>query len=129
MSHALLSHALPPLPYRLDALAPHMSKETLEYHYGKHHQAYVTKLNELIEGTEFEAMSLEDIIRRSSGEIFQRRAGMESHLFRDCIGQAEEVDGRAGAGDRQKWGSYGAFRTPLPRTQSATSVGWTWLVG
>ena len=64
MSQALLLHKLPPLPYRQDALAPHMSKETLEYHYGKHHQAYVTKLNELIEGTEFEALTLEEIIRK-----------------------------------------------------------------
>src|SRR3546814_11197849 len=57
----------PPLPYALDALAPHISKETLEFHYGKHHQAYVTNLNNLIPGTEFENASLEDIVKKSSG--------------------------------------------------------------
>ena len=61
-----MAFELPPLPYAKDALAPHMSAETLEFHHGKHHQAYVTNLNNLIKGTEFENMSLEDIIRKSS---------------------------------------------------------------
>ena len=62
-----MEHTLPALPYALDALAPHISKETLEFHHGKHHQAYVTNLNGLIKGTEFESMGLEDIVRKSSG--------------------------------------------------------------
>ena len=62
-----MQHQLPPLPYAIDALAPHVSKETLEFHYGKHHNAYVTNLNNLIKGTEFENSSLEDIIKKSSG--------------------------------------------------------------
>ena len=59
-----MEHSLPPLPYAIDALAPHISKETLEFHYGKHHQTYVTNLNNLIKGGEFENASLEDIIKR-----------------------------------------------------------------
>ena len=80
-AQALLLHKLPPLPYRLDALEPHMSKETLEYHYGKHHQAYVTKLNELIEGTEFEALPLEEIIRKSTDGVFNNAAQVWNHTF------------------------------------------------
>ena len=65
-----MEHKLPELPYSMDALEPIISKETLEYHYGKHHQAYVNNLNKLISGTEFEDMSLEDIIVKSSDGIF-----------------------------------------------------------
>ena len=132
MSHAQLSHALPPLPYRLDALAPHMSKETLEYHYGKHHQAYVTKLNELIEGTEFEAMSLEDIIRGSSGEIFNNAAQAWNHtFFWDCMrpgGGGEPAGGLARAIGK-KWGSYGAFKETFVKNAVGNfGSGWTWVV-
>ena len=77
-----MEHTLPPLPYAMDALAPHISKETLEYHYGKHHQTYVTNLNNLIKGTEFENMSLEEIIKKSSRRHLQQRSpGMEPHLL------------------------------------------------
>ena len=65
-----MEHTLPTLPYALDALAPHISKETLEFHYGKHHQTYVTNLNNLIKGTEFENATLEEIVKKSSGGIF-----------------------------------------------------------
>ena len=65
-----MAHTLPPLPYAMDALAPTISKETLEFHYGKHHQTYVTNLNNLIPGTEFEAASLEEIVKKSSGGVF-----------------------------------------------------------
>ncbi len=61
-----MEHQLPQLPFAMDALAPHMSRETLEYHYGKHHQAYVTNLNNLIKGTEYEALDLEGIVRRAA---------------------------------------------------------------
>lgn len=73
--------SLPELPYGLDALAPSISKETLEFHYGKHHQTYVTKLNELIAGTEFENASLEDIIKKSSGGVFNNAAQIWNHTF------------------------------------------------
>jgi len=69
-----MEHTLPPLPYAPNALEPHMSKETFDFHYGKHHQAYVTNLNNLIKGTEFESMSLEDIIKKSSGGVFNNPA-------------------------------------------------------
>jgi superoxide dismutase len=77
-----MEHTLPPLPYAKDALQPHISAETLEYHYGKHHQAYVTNLNNLIKGTEFENMSLEEIIKKSSGRHLQQLGpGLEPHLL------------------------------------------------
>lgn len=74
-------HTLFPLPYELDALAPHISKETLEFHYGKHHQTYVTNLNNLIPGTEFENLSLEEIVKKSSGGIFNNAAQIWNHTF------------------------------------------------
>ena len=76
-----MEHKLPPLPYAMDALQPHISKETLEFHYGKHHQAYVTNLNNLIKGTEFENASLEDITRKASGGIFNNAAQVWNHTF------------------------------------------------
>lgn len=76
-----MAHTLPPLPYALDALAPHISKETLEFHYGKHHQTYVTNLNNLIPGTEFENLSLEDIVKKSSGGLFNNAAQVWNHTF------------------------------------------------
>ncbi len=72
---------LPPLPYEKNALEPHISAETLEFHYGKHHQAYVTNLNNLIKGTEFENASLEDIIKKSSGGVFNNAAQVWNHTF------------------------------------------------
>ena len=65
-----MEHKLPELPYAKNALEPHISAETLEFHYGKHHQTYVDNLNKLIPGTEFAGLSLEDIVRRSSGPVF-----------------------------------------------------------
>ena len=75
-----MAHTLP-LPYELDALAPHISKETLEFHYGKHHQTYVTNLNNLIPGTEFENLSLEEIVKKSSGGIFNNAAQIWNHVL------------------------------------------------
>ncbi len=72
---------LPPLPWARDALAPHISAETIDFHYGKHHQAYVTNLNNQIAGTEFENMALEDIIRKSSGGMFNNAAQIWNHSF------------------------------------------------
>ena len=73
-----MQHQLPALPYAMDALAPHISKETLEYHYGKHHATYVNTLNNLIKGTEFENLALEEIIKRASGAIFDTCCGGRS---------------------------------------------------
>jgi Fe-Mn family superoxide dismutase len=76
-----MEHTLPALPYALDALAPHISKETLEYHYGKHHQTYVTNLNNLIKGTEFENSTLEEIVKNLPRRIQQCSANLESHFL------------------------------------------------
>lgn len=82
-----MSFELPALPYAKDALAPHISAETLEYHYGKHHQTYVTNLNNLIKGTAFEGKSLEEIVRTSEGGIFNNAAQVrEPHLLLELPG-------------------------------------------
>ena len=76
-----MTFELPPLPYAMDALEPYISKTTLEYHFGKHHQAYVTNLNKLIIGTEFEETGLEDIVKRATGGIFNNGAQVWNHTF------------------------------------------------
>jgi Fe-Mn family superoxide dismutase len=127
-----MAHTLPPLPYANDALAPHMSKETFEYHYGKHHQAYVTNLNNLIPGTEFEALSLEDIVKKSSGGIYNNAAQIWNHtFFWNCMKPqgGGEPTGALAAAINAKFGSYTAFKEAF--TKSAVGnfgSGWTWLV-
>ena len=127
-----MQHELPALPYAADALAPHMSAETFEYHYGKHHRAYVTNLNTLIKGTEFENATLEDIIRKSSGGIFNNAAQVWNHT---CFwhsmkpGGGGKPSGALAAAIDRKWGSYDAFKEAF--TKSAVGnfgSGWTWLV-
>ena len=76
-----MTFTLPQLPYAMDALSPHISKETLEYHYGKHHRAYVNNLNDLVAGTDLAKMSLEDVIMQSSGKIFNNAAQVWNHTF------------------------------------------------
>ena len=76
-----MSFELPALPYAKDALAPHISAETLEYHYGKHHQTYVTNLNNLIKGTDFEGKTLEEIVRSAEGGVFNNAAQVWNHTF------------------------------------------------
>jgi Fe-Mn family superoxide dismutase len=76
-----MEHTLPPLPFAKNALAPNMSEETLEFHYGKHHQTYVTNLNNLIKGTEFENLSLEEIVKKASGGVFNNAAQVWNHTF------------------------------------------------
>jgi len=127
-----MAHTLPPLPYAQDALAPHLSKETFEYHYGKHHQAYVTNLNNLIPGTEFEALSLEDIVKKSSGGIYNNAAQIWNHtFFWNCMkpqgGGAPK--GKLADAINAKFGSYDAFKEAF--TKSAVGnfgSGWTFLV-
>ena len=127
-----MQHELPPLPYAMDALAPHISKETFEFHYGKHHQAYVTNLNNLIKGTEFENASLEDIIKKSSGGIFNNSAQVWNHTFfwhSMKPGGGGQPTGKVGDAINKKWGSYDAFKEAF--TKSAVGnfgSGWTWLV-
>jgi len=127
-----MQHELPALPYAMDALQPHLSKETLEFHYGKHHQAYVTNLNNLIKGTEFENMKLEDIIKKSSGGVFNNSAQVWNHtFFWHCMkpGGGGQPTGKLAEGIAKKWGSYDAFKEAF--TKSAVGnfgSGWTWLV-
>jgi Fe-Mn family superoxide dismutase len=127
-----MQHQLPPLPYAIDALAPYVSKETLEFHYGKHHNAYVTNLNNLIKGTEFENSSLEDIIKKSTGGIFNNSAQVWNHTFFWSSmkpGGGGAPTGALAAAITKKWGSYDAFKEAF--TKSAVGnfgSGWTWLV-
>ncbi|KPK06745.1 MAG: superoxide dismutase [Betaproteobacteria bacterium SG8_39] len=127
-----MEHKLPPLPYAMDALAPHMSKETMEFHYGKHHQAYVTNLNNLIKGTEFENASLEDIVKKSSGGVFNNAAQVWNHsFFWNCLkpGGGGKPSGALAAAIDKKWGSFDGFKDAF--TKSAVGnfgSGWTWLV-
>jgi len=127
-----MEHALPALPYALDALQPHLSQETLEYHYGKHHNAYVVNLNNLQKGTEFEAKDLESIVKTSSGPIYNNAAQIWNHTFfwssmKPAGGG--EPSGALAAAISAKWGSFAAFKEAF--TKSAVGnfgSGWTWLV-
>jgi Fe-Mn family superoxide dismutase len=127
-----MEHTLPPLPYAMDALQPHISKETLEYHYGKHHQAYVTNLNNLIKGTELENLSLEDIIKKSSGGVFNNAAQVWNHTFYwNCLSpQGGGAPGGAVADAiNKKWGSFEAFKEVFSKSAVGNfGSGWTWLV-
>ncbi len=127
-----MQHQLPPLPYALDALQPHISKETLEYHYGKHHQAYVTNLNNLLKGSEFEKASLEEIIRKSSGGIFNNAAQVWNHTFYwNCLSPRAggEPKGPLAEAISRKFGSFGAFKETFSKSAVGNfGSGWTWLV-
>ena len=127
-----MEHTLPPLPYLKDALEPHMSKETLEYHYGKHHQAYVTNLNNLIKGTEFENLPLEDIIRKSTGGVFNNSAQVWNHtFFWSCMAPKGGGEPRGALADAisSKWGSFAAFKEAFSKSAVGNfGSGWTWLV-
>ncbi|MCL2644152.1 MAG: superoxide dismutase [Fe], partial [Betaproteobacteria bacterium] len=105
-----MTHTLPSLPYAQDALAPHLSAETLEFHYGKHHQAYVTNLNNLVKGTEFENLDLEAIVKKApAGGIFNNAAQVWNHTFfwnsLKPNGGGEPV-GELAAAIAKKWGSF-----------------------
>lgn len=127
-----MEHKLPQLPYALDALSPHISKETLEYHYGKHHQTYVTNLNNLIKDTEFEDISLEDIIKKSSGGIFNNAAQVWNHTFYwHCLSPqgGEQPTGTVLEAINKKWGSFEEFKKSFTQTCIGTfGSGWGWLV-
>ena len=128
-----MTHKLPELPYDLDALQPHISKETLEYHYGKHHNAYVTNINNLIPGTEFEDLSLEDIIKKApAGGIFNNAAQVWNHSFYwNCLSPngGGEPGGKLLEAINKSFGSFDEFKSQF--TKSAVTnfgSGWTWLV-
>lgn len=123
---------LPELPYALDALAPHISRETMEYHYTKHHQTYIDKLNSLTEGTEFENAPLDEVVKKSSGGVFNNGAQAWNHaFFWHCMSPdgGGEPDGALAKAVDEQFGSAGEMRKKF--TETATTVfgsGWTWLV-
>lgn len=127
-----MSFTLPALPYAMDALEPHISKETLEYHYGKHHSTYVANLNKLVADTEFATMSLEDVIKKSSGGIFNNAAQIWNHTFYwNCLSPngGGEPTGKLLEAIDKAFGSFAAFKEQF--TQAAISTfgsGWAWLV-
>ncbi|HLV27896.1 MAG TPA: superoxide dismutase [Fe] [Burkholderiaceae bacterium] len=127
-----MAFTLPPLPYEMNALEPHISKETLEYHYGKHHQTYVTNLNNLIAGTEFESASLEDIVRKSSGGVFNNAAQVWNHTFYwNCLSPngGGQPEGALAEAINAKWGSFDAFKEAFNKSAAGNfGSGWTWLV-
>ena len=123
---------LPPLPYARDALAPTISAETLDYHYGKHHQAYVTNLNKQIEGTEFEKMDLESIIKKASGGMFNNAAQVWNHTFYwNCMSPdgGGEPTGKLADLINQAFGDFSKFKDEFSKVAAATfGSGWAWLV-
>ncbi len=127
-----MAFELPALPYARDALAPHISAETLDYHYGKHHNTYVEKLNGMVPGTEFEGKSLEDVIRTSSGGIFNNAAQVWNHSFYwECLSPngGGEATGAVAAAINAAFGSFAEFKKAF--TDAAVGnfgSGWTWLV-
>jgi Fe-Mn family superoxide dismutase len=127
-----MEHTLPPLPYAMDALAPTISQETLEYHYGKHHATYVTNLNNLIKGTEFENMSLEEIVKKSSGGIFNNAAQVWNHTFywNGLKPQGGGLpSGKVADAINAKWGSFDKFKEEFNKSALGNfGSGWTWLV-
>ncbi len=127
-----MAFELPALPYANDALAPHISPETIEYHYGKHHQTYVTNLNNLVPGTEFEGLSLEEIVKKSSGGIFNNAAQIWNHTFYwnslSPNGGGAPTGGLANAIDRT-FGSFEQFKEEFTKCAVTTfGSGWAWLV-
>ncbi|GAB4357093.1 MAG: superoxide dismutase [Methylohalobius sp. ZOD2] len=127
-----MKHELPALPYAMDALEPYISKETLEYHYGKHHNTYVTNLNNLVPGTEFENLSLEDIIRKASGPIFNNAAQVWNHTFywnglSPNGGGAPQ--GAIADAINKDFGSFDAFKEAFSKAAATLfGSGWAWLV-
>jgi Fe-Mn family superoxide dismutase len=127
-----MAHELPKLPWADNALEPHITAETISFHYGKHHNAYVTKLNAAIPGTEYESMSLEDIIMKSEGGLFNNAAQVWNHTFYwNCL--APNAGGAASGKIAEmidaKWGSFDKFKEDFTNAAATNfGSGWTWLV-
>lgn len=127
-----MTHKMPELPYAKDALEPHISRETIEYHYGKHLQAYVDNLNKLIPGTEYEDVSLEEIIRRAEGPIFNNGAQVWNHTFyfnTFSPKPQEKPEGKLLDALEKKYGSFDNFKAEFEKKATGLfGSGWTWLV-
>ncbi len=123
---------LPKLPYAGDALAPHISKETLDFHYGKHHQTYVNKLNELIAGTPNATKSLEEIIKSSQGPVFNNAAQVWNHTFYWSSMKPQgggQPTGAIASAIKESFGDYAAFRKEfVDAAMTQFGSGWAWLV-
>ncbi|WP_018861661.1 MULTISPECIES: superoxide dismutase [unclassified Thioalkalivibrio] len=128
-----MAYELPDLPYAKNALEPHISAETLEYHHDKHHATYVTKLNGLLPGSEFENASLEDIIKKApAGGIFNNGAQVWNHTFYfNCMGPngGGEPSGKLADAINNAFGSFDAFKEKFNEAAVGNfGSGWTWLV-
>jgi len=128
-----MTHTLPALPFAKDALAPHLSAETLEFHHGKHHNAYVTNLNNLIPDTQFESMSLEEIVKAApAGGVYNNAAQVWNHtFFWNCLSPngGGAPTGALADAINAKWGSFDAFKTAFQTSAVGNfGSGWTWLV-
>ena len=127
-----MTQELPALPYADDELEPVISAETIGYHYGKHHQAYVTNLNNMVPGTEFENASLVDIVMKSSGGIFNNAAQVWNHTFYwNGLSPAGggEPSGALADAINSAFGSFGAFKDTFIKSGIGNfGSGWTWLV-
>lgn len=127
-----MAFELPALPYAKNALEPHLSAETLEFHYGKHHNSYVTNLNNLVPGTEFEGKTLEEIVKTSSGGIFNNAAQIWNHTFywNSLAPKAGgEPTGAVANAINKQWGSFAAFKEAFTKSAATNfGSGWTWLV-
>jgi len=127
-----MEHKLPQLPYAKDALTPEISAETLDIHHGKHHQKYVTDLNLLIKGTEFENLSLEEIIKTASGPIFNSAAQVWNHTFywhSLSPNKNQKPDTELMLAIESKWGSFDTFKEEFTKTAIGTfGSGWAWLI-
>lgn len=122
---------LPALPYTAEALAPTMSQETLNFHHGKHHLAYVNNLNNLVKGTRYETMDLEAIVRESDGAIFNNAAQVWNHtfFFEQFKTTGCEAKGNVRTAIEKKWGSFDAFKTEFNNAGATLfGSGWVWLV-
>jgi superoxide dismutase, Fe-Mn family len=123
---------LPPLPFAKDALAPLISAETLDYHYGKHHQAYVNNLNQLLPGSAFENLPLDEIVRTSEGKVFNNAAQVWNHTFYwNCLtpAAAGKPDGELLRRIGLHFGSFEQFQQKFTETAVALfGSGWAWLV-
>ena len=127
-----MAFELPPLPYAQDALAPHISSETLEYHYGKHHQTYVTNLNKLVDGTEFENAALEDVIVKSEGGLFNNSAQVWNHTFYWSSLSPDGGGAPTGEVADAVNSAFGSYETFVEKFKEAATTqfgsGWAWLV-
>ncbi len=127
-----MTYELPKLPYAMDALEPYLSKETLDYHYSKHHATYVNNLNKLVPGSAYDGFSLEELVMKAEGGIFNNAAQVWNHTFYWnclCPNGGGEPSGALADAINDAFGSFAEFKTAF--SASATTLfgsGWAWLV-